>query len=159
VRENFLFSLRKLKFSRPKGGHVAEFKLCACARKFPFFPDKTEVFPAQRGACPGQKIGTIFCPKGGIGQVPKGGGKINIQIVIFYIEEPRENRYVTTNRYCYIPVLSWFLNVVLLHTVFHRTLCQRARSPFGQKIVPIFWPTGKTKVFSGKYGNVSLDCF
>jgi hypothetical protein len=26
-----------------------------------------------------------------------------------------------------------------------------ARPPFGQKIVPIFWPAGKTKVFSGKY--------
>jgi hypothetical protein len=27
-----------------------------------------------------------------------------------------------------------------------------ARSPFGQKIVPIFWPTGKTLVFFGKKG-------
>jgi hypothetical protein len=25
-----------------------------------------------------------------------------------------------------------------------------ARPPFGQKIVPIFWPAGKTEVFSGK---------
>jgi hypothetical protein len=39
------------------------------------FPEKTSVFPA------GQKIGTIFCPKGGLAVVPLNNlmeeGKIN----------------------------------------------------------------------------------
>jgi hypothetical protein len=30
---------------------------------------KTEVFSGPFGACPGQKIGTIFCPKGGLAVV------------------------------------------------------------------------------------------
>jgi hypothetical protein len=30
-----------------------------------------------------------------------------------------------------------------------------ARPPFGQKIVPIFWPAGKTEVFSGKFALVA----
>jgi hypothetical protein len=46
------------KFKLCACAHVAKFKLYACVQKNPFLPKKTKVFPV------GQKIGTIFCPKG-----------------------------------------------------------------------------------------------
>jgi hypothetical protein len=49
----FYFSLKKLKFSGPK--------VRACHNLN---------YPAQTKKK--EKIGTIFCPKGGLGQVPKG---------------------------------------------------------------------------------------
>jgi hypothetical protein len=57
-------------------------------------------------------------------------GKFNYIFFVFYLPEKGKNsirRYIFTT----------------------------ARPPFGQKIVPIFWPAGKTKVFSGKLKTIT----
>jgi hypothetical protein len=41
--------------------------------------------------------------------------------------------------------------IFLSQTSPHGSRGTTARPPFGQKIVPIFWPAGKTEVFSGKF--------
>jgi hypothetical protein len=74
-----LFSLRKLQFSRP-AKKLGQFSAQREALPFGtecgnllFYPEKTSVF-RPFGLVPAQtkKIGTIFCTKGGLGQVPKG---------------------------------------------------------------------------------------
>jgi hypothetical protein len=57
--------------------------------------------------------------------------------------------------------INWQLIFVLCHTLginnyidkLKMNGCFTARPPFGQKIVPIFWPAGKTEVFSGKFSH------